>query len=130
MTRHEIMLAAARKRMDRASAKFNGICEQANDAVRSVRDKYAPKERAAAKLLGEARSEVVRLELLAHGITPMHTIVRWQSHYFAVRIKRSGYDEMIHVTSKNREHHGKNPRPTPLRWSEVTLTDRVLVVGE
>lgn len=130
MTRNEIRLAAAKKRLDRANAAFNGICKQANDAVRKVRDKYAPRERAASNALQTALAEVTRIELLSHGITPMHTIFRWRGAHYAVKVKRGGQAEMIHVTAKNREHLGKNAKPTPHRWSQVTITDRVLVVGD
>lgn len=117
MTRNEIMLAAAKKRLEKANTAFNDACNQTNAAVRKTRDKYAPKERAAAKSLVEARAEVTRVELLAHGITPMHTIFRWLGAHYAVRIMSSGYDQMIYVTAKNREHRGKNPVYAPRNWS-------------
>lgn len=130
MTRNEIRLAAAKKRLDKANATFNGICKQANDAVRSVRHKYAQKERAAAAALVAAREEVTRLELRSHGITPMHTIVRWFGGDYAVWITSSGYAALLPVTAKNVEHRGKSTRKAPYTWAEVQLTDRVLVVGE
>lgn len=84
---------------------------------------------AAYKRVIEMRVEVTRLELAIAGITPMHTIVTYQSSDWVVRILSRGTTHLVPVTKICLLHKNRMPLPTPYRLSSLTVTNRVLKVN-
>lgn len=128
MTRNEIRIAAAKKRVTAAEAALSRAYEAKVEAVRAASKRYSPPIWKAEKLLLNARAELSHAELAAQGIIPMQTIIRWRGKRYAVRIDRWGWAETVPVTAAGRIHKARNPDYMPHRMDEVTILPDTLRV--
>lgn len=130
MTRIESRIEEARKREEKAVLELSRAYREGNEAMTLVRKMHGEIEMLAQKELRHARQDLTRLELLSHGITPMHTIFRWSGHYCAVKITADGRAEVFRVTAKNTISRLRGGPSGTAIWENVVVTDRVLVVGD
>jgi hypothetical protein len=121
MTRAEIRIEAAKKRLAATESALSRAYEAKVEAVSAASKRYSQQIWKAEKLLLKARAELSHAELAAQGIIPMQTIIRWRGKRYAVRIDRRGWAETVPVTAAGRIHKARHPEHMPRRMDEVTI---------
>jgi hypothetical protein len=122
MTRAEIRIAAAMKRLHAAEDAFRRAAEAKRKAEAALASRTQPKIWAARRAVREARAAVTIAQLAARGITPMQTIVEWKGKRYAVRVNLEGWHRLVPVTKRGWVRDDMHEISAPYEWRGVTIT--------
>lgn len=138
MTRAEIRIEAAKRRVKKAEARRSLAYKAMHDAVAAATKKCQPRASAAGRAVAESRRALTVAELAARGITPMKTVILWHpkysgvtaQHRFVVRVTHEGWIRFVPVGETGCILKGRvardGPYSRPTEWNDVTVTDQIL----
>ena len=126
MTRTEIRIAAAIKRLRAAEDACLRVKKAGLAAERALSARFMPKIWAVRRKIHEARAAVTTAKLAAKGITPMQTIVEWNGKRYAVAIGPNGWDRLLPVTKRGWVRDGVSHIQAPYEWRGVSITKDVV----
>ena len=118
----EKRLSAAKAAAEKASARVVEAQKKLDLECRAFRAKKIRPLNDAQKAARNAIAAITALELEQAGIVPGKTVVRDYNGLWVVRIKPSGYAELVPVTKNGKPHMGKYAKPTPYRLAHLQIT--------
>lgn len=123
MTRHEIRIAAAKKKAAKAEAKWMAAHNHAYEAREAFWAKITPRLSKATRAYYDALFAVTAAELAAKGIAIDETIVTYEGRNYVV-IRRDRWAKLARVNRRGEIMKHIYPARPPWKWEGVTATDR------